>query len=453
MDASALAPTARSSVSFRDGLGERTLIVESSSGDILEALWLCPALSTNFAVERALRERVGRLIEFRHAGYARIWRLEGEAGSPAGLSLVSERPRGMRLAEMLQGIEEGRFVYDFQVARSLVGQLVSAVASLHRVGRDVAHGTLGPERLVVTPHAHLVVVEHVLGPALEHLELTRTLLWHDYRVAIPTAAGMPRLDQRADALQIGVVALALILGRRFHQDDFPARLPDLVDEACQPLAGQERPPISRAFGAWLVRALQLDLRHSFQSAIEAHASLDAVLQDETRPVAVRYVPAARDDSTAALRVAADEPVADAALHEMTGRRDDPSCFAGLEPGSFRVGAEPALRRLNRAVGRVLVRAAAILVAMIAVVGLAYIAIHRYVPAWLPDHQPTTFTVDSRYPGAEVVVDGQARGRAPTEIAVKPGPHTIELRPAVKAKAPQPLAAIPPGTSAKTVAQK
>jgi len=451
MDVSIAVPPARAPVSFRDGLGERSPIVESSSGDILEALRLGPALSSNFAVERSLRERVGRLIEFRHASYARIWRVEGEAGSPAGLSLVSERPRGMRLAEMLQGIEEGRFIHDFQAARSLVGQLVSAVASLHRLGRDVAHGTLGPERLVVTPHAQLVVVEHVLGPALEHLDLTRTLLWHDYRVAIPSAAGMPRLDQRADTLQIGVVALALILGRRLREDDFPARLPDLVDEACEPFTGQERPAVSRALGAWLVRALQFDLRHSFQSAIEAHASLDEVLQDEMRPVTVRYVPVAPPASATALADAADSLAGDAVLHETTGRHGEPGRFAGLAPGSFRVAAKPTLSRMGRAVGRVLARAAAILVAVTAVVGLAYIAIHRYRPAWLPDHQPTTFTVESRYPGAEVVVDGKTQGRAPAEIALKPGPHTIELRPAAKARAPQ--AAAPLGTSTRTTARK
>jgi hypothetical protein len=131
-------------VSFRDGLGDRTSIVESTSGDTLEALRLCPALSANFAVERALRERVGRLIEFRHAHYARIWRVEGEAGSPVGLSLVSERPRGMRLAEMIQGIEERQFAYDFQVARSLIEQLVSAVPAFTWSGMTSPTGRSDP---------------------------------------------------------------------------------------------------------------------------------------------------------------------------------------------------------------------------------------------------------------------------------------------------------------------
>ncbi len=439
-------PPVREGVTFRDGLGDRTAIVESSSGDTIEALWLCPALATNFAVERSLRERVGRLLEFRHASYARIWRVDGEAGSPAGLSLVSERPRGMRLAEMLQGIEEGRYAHDFQVARSLIEQLVSAIASLHRVGRDVAHGTIGPERLVVTPHGQLVIAEHVLGPALEHLDLTRGRLWQDYRVAIPAAAGMPRLDQRSDTLQIGVVALALLLGRRLGENEYPARLGELIDEVSQPAEGSERPPISRAFGSWLVRVLQLDLRHSFQSAIEAHASLDAAIHDDERPApAVRLVAAPVRTAPPALGDVAHEPAmrdsvvgplaADLAIH-----REEPAQFGGLEPGRFGRAPEVALDRMARGTMRVLLRAAAVVVAVTAAVGLGYIAIHHYAPTWLADHQPTVLTFGSQYAGAEIVVDGTPRGRAPAEIQVAPGPHTIELRPAAKQKAAQPTPA-------------
>jgi hypothetical protein len=439
MDTVQVTETARGRVSFQDGLGERAAIVESTSGDTIEALRLSAALSANFAVERALRERVGRLVEFRHANYARIWRVEGEAGSPAGLSLVSERPRGMRLAEMLQGISDGRYAYDFQVARSLIEQLVSATASLHLVGRDVAHGTLGPERLVVTPHAHLVVVEQVLGPALEHLDLTRTRLWHEYRVAIPSAAGMPRLDQRSDMLQIGTVTLALLLGRLLREEEFPAKLADLVDEVCQPAADGSRPPLSRAFGAWLVRVLQLDLRHSFQSAIEAKASLEAALLDEVRPGAVRLVAAPARLAPAAPEAATPAPDVRIVQPDPASRREEGAHFGGLDRARFGAASESAFRKLGRTASYLLTRAAAVLVAVTAALGLAYVAIHRYAPTWLADHQPIVLTFGAQYAGAEVVVDGKLQGRAPAEITVEPGPHTIELRPPAKPKAAQPPA--------------
>jgi hypothetical protein len=436
MDTDAAAPHTPNKISFRDGLGERSSIVESTSGDTLEAMRLCPALSANFAVERALRERVGRLIEFRHNQYARIWRVEGEAGSPAGLYLVSERPRGMRLAEMIEGIERGHFAYDFQVARSLIEQLVSAIASLHMVGHDVAHGTLGPERLIVTPHAGLVIVEHVLGPALEHLELTRTRLWQDYRVPIPVAAGMPRLDQRADTLQIGVVTLALLLGRRLSDDDFPGRVEDLLDEACQPAPGIGRQPVSRAFGAWLVRVLQLDVRHSFHSAIEARAALEAALREDTGPTAVRLV-AAPSLAPASAGSAPFEAAPEVVHQEEVGAHEEAATFWGLDHGSFRAGRASVLARMGRAARHVVLRAAAVLVCVTAVLGLAYFAIDRYAPAWLADHQPTVLTFGSQYAGTEVVIDGRSRGRAPMEVSVTPGPHTVELRSTAKPKTVQP----------------
>jgi hypothetical protein len=88
-----------------------------------------------------------------------------------------------------------------------------------------------------------------------------------------------------------------------------------------------------------------------------------------------------------------------------------------------------------------------------VLGLAYIAIHRYAPTWLADHQPTVLTFGSEHAGAEVVIDGESRGRAPAEIPVNPGPHTIELRPVAKGKAPQPAAAVPNGTTARQTTRK
>jgi hypothetical protein len=438
MATAAAATHAPSQPSFHDGLGERTSIVESASGDMLEALRLCPALSTNFAAERALRQRVGRLVEFRHHQYARIWRVEGEAGSPAGLSLVSERPRGMRLAEMLEGIERGNFDYDFQVARSLVEQLTSAIASLHMVGHDVAHGTIGPERLIVTPHAGLVIVEHVLGPALEHLELTRARLWQDYRVAVPVAAGMPRLDQRADTLQIGVVTLALLLGRRLSDDDFPGRVEDLVDEACQAAPGTGRQPVSRAFGAWLVRVLQLDVRHSFQSAVETRTALDAALRDDARPAAVRLV-AAPSLVPAAPGPAPGKAAPEIVHQEEVGAHEEPATFWGVEGRNSRSHRASAV---TGAIRHVLLRAAAVLVAVTAVLGLAYFAIDRYAPSWLADHEPTVLTFGSQYAGTEIIIDGQFRGRAPMDVAVTPGPHTVELRSAPRQKTSPPPAAAP-----------
>lgn len=441
-------------VSFVDGLGERVAIVESAAGDILEALQFADELSASGGFEQALRDRVARLADFRHQNYARIWRVEGGAGTGTALALVTERPRAMRLADMLEALEEGRSRYDYHAMRSLIEQIVSAVASLHLVGPDVAHGTLGPERLMVTPHGQLVVVEHVLGPALEHLELNRAQLWRDYRVAIPPAAGVPRFDQRADALQIGMLALALMLGRRLREEEFPGQLAELVDLACRGEAGEGRRPLSRAFGVWMIRALQFDVRHSFQSARDAKAGLDSVLQDEPRSGAFR-VPAVPSPSPVAVAPLAARttlvevsppPRIDSPPRVESPRVRDPglTLLAGLDRDGFSFGdlaaswghkvgvvAGTLWRPIEIAaqVASALWRPVIVVASVALVVGVASLAIPRYADLHIFGLNESQLTIDSRFTGAEVWIDGQPHGRAPTTITLTPGPHTIELRPA------------------------
>ena len=45
-------------------------------------------------------------------------------------------------------------------------------SSRSQQGDGVAHGVLTPDRIVVTPEGNLVIIEHVLGPAVESLDLS-----------------------------------------------------------------------------------------------------------------------------------------------------------------------------------------------------------------------------------------------------------------------------------------
>ena len=48
---------------------------------------------------------------------------------------------------------------------------------------------------------------------------------------MPPSAGLPRFDHRADVTGLGLVALALVLGRPLHTAEFPNQLTTLVNEA------------------------------------------------------------------------------------------------------------------------------------------------------------------------------------------------------------------------------
>ena len=170
---------------FCDGLGERRHITDPSGKDTLELLCLRSELSAVPSFEFALRERVSRLANFRHPQFGRARGVERLTDVESTLAVVSERASGVRLSDLLAATEQRRLGLDITAALCLIRQLVPAIAALHESARDVAHGSIGPERLVVTPDGQLMIVEYVLGAALEQLRYPRERYWTALRVALP----------------------------------------------------------------------------------------------------------------------------------------------------------------------------------------------------------------------------------------------------------------------------
>jgi serine/threonine protein kinase len=291
---------------FGDGLGDRTVTADGATGELLQILHIKPSLTAVPSFEFALRERSARLANFRHASYARVRRIDRTmAGGPA-LAIVSDHIEGTRLSELLRVAQERRLPLDINAALCLIRQLVPAVALLHENARDAAHGLIAPERLVVTPQGRLVIVEHVLGAAVEQLQYGRDRLWYDFRVGMPATAGLPRFDHRSDVAGIGLVALALVLGRPIARDEYPYHVAALLDETiARSSPGPDQPPLSTAMRGWISRALQLEVRRAFSSASEAASALEDVLASEglyvAAPVALetflsRYASALLDPS-------------------------------------------------------------------------------------------------------------------------------------------------------------
>ena len=135
-----------------------------------------------------LRERVSRLANFRHAYYSRVRRVD-RLDNGSTLGIVSETPHGARLSRILEVASACQIDLDVNAALCLVRQLVPAIAMLHQNARDVSHGALAPERIIVTSNARVVIVEYVLGAAIEQLAYSRERLWRDLRIAVPSGAG------------------------------------------------------------------------------------------------------------------------------------------------------------------------------------------------------------------------------------------------------------------------
>ena len=245
---------------FVDGLGERRVTVDIR-GERLDVLRLRAALGGIPSFESALRERAGRIAAFRHESFSRVRAIEIE--KPTGtLVVVSDHVRGVRLSTLLAAAEKRSVPVDLPAAFRLIRQLVEAASAWREQLPDLSHGAIGPDRIVITPDGRLIVVEPVLGSALEQLRYPRQRYWEELGVPLP-ATFASSINARADVLQVGVVALALMRGRRLNAadgfDEIPAALADRL-----PLA----------IRLWLSRALQLEPVGSFTSVLDARAALD-----------------------------------------------------------------------------------------------------------------------------------------------------------------------------------
>ena len=425
---------------FSDGIGDRVVSTDPTTGDLVQVLRINPALTAVPSFEFALRERVARLANFRHVYFARVRRVDRAPGYPTALSLVSDHIEGTRLSDILRVAEERRLQLDINAALCLIRQLVPAVALLHENARDAAHGLIAPERLIVTPQGRLIIAEHVCGAAVEQMQYGRERLWHELRVAMPPSAGIPRFDQRGDVAGIGVVALSLILGRPLRDDEYPRGVGDLLNSALERTALGEEQPLTPPLRSWLARALQVDVRRAFASAPEALAAFDELTADGSMyvaaPVALetflsRFTSALLVPTppapvllapVPAIEVTAPEPPPLSALPDVTELLAEPL----PDPLIQALAPPPAPSKKKKvrlpAPPRKWMAAAAVVV-ILATAGVAGFKKMSHSPA----PALSTLSVQSNPTGVPVFVDGVERGVTPARITLAPGPHILELR--------------------------
>jgi serine/threonine protein kinase len=419
-------------VAFRDGLGDRRLSKDSAGADV-ETLYLRRELGIVSSFEFGVRERADRLSGFRHAYYGRVRGVERTNDPDQALTISSDAIQGTRLSTLLDTAHHRRLPVNIDVALYLIRQLVPAVTILHESAQDAAHGALGPERLIVTPNGRLVIVEYVLGSGLEQLLFSRERYWTELRVALPRTAGLPRFDHSADVTQIGVVALSLILGRTLRDDEYPARIGEMVSSATAVSAQGGAEPLPLGLQGWLNRALQLDSRHSFPSAIEARTELEKVLADcgcEASPESLEKFLAQYHASDRKAVVSSASPEIkrpterSPAAAQTPEDRPDAACsdVPDLTTQVYRPpNTHPPLR------GRLATAAAAVVVVLAVLVGAALVGAPR-----LLSHDPLpivsgTLAVTTNPAGAETLVDGVRRGTTPLTLTLPAGSHKVELR--------------------------
>lgn len=297
---------------FRDRFGER-VVVPQPSGALLEYLHFADPIAGAPFFAQALKDRVARLSTFSHQSYCRVRRLQPVPEREGRPALVSVHVPGRRLAELLQTSARAGIRPATVGALAAARQAMAAVALLHDFAPDGFHGALGPERLVLPGEGRVVVAEHVLGlvvnEAAKAWGVSRT--WVDLGVATCAEPGRAGDGRRNDVLQLGLVVLAMLLGRPIGPEEYPNEIGWLLQQATETALDGTRASLGFDLRDWLERMLSPEPDAAYASLLDAQKALAKFSADE------RYKPspAAWDSfvsvcEAAALRMAA--PVVEAA---------------------------------------------------------------------------------------------------------------------------------------------
>lgn len=246
--------------SFADAFGHRQLVFDPTAGASLEVLKFSELFSKSPEFETALRERTDALKHIHHPSLGTVHRVErdGEA-----LLLLSKHTPGRRVVELQAKAQGAPF------ALELIRLVTPLLATLEKAGPGMSHGAISADRIVVTRDGRLVVVEHVLGSAINAMKLSRPQLASIGLIVPPSLPGtepsQPVVDSRADIAQLAFLALSLLLGRPLSATDYPDKVSGLLDEFVMTASS---PMLAARMRSWLERSMQLSPK-SFASAAEA----------------------------------------------------------------------------------------------------------------------------------------------------------------------------------------
>jgi hypothetical protein len=254
----------------QDGFGARRVVSDSRLGRV-ERLDLAPALSTSVS-EQAIRARAAYLTSVADTPLGRVLRIDRRGDA---LSVLSASPDGVPLSDLLAALEFKTVTLSGDELLELAASVVTAVATMHERLPSLAHGALTPAHIVLQRDGSTILTGAVYGDALQALQRNREHLWREFGVALPTAASLPRFDQRGDVTQLGAVVLAISRGRSLRRDEYPRGMNELVMSATV----SANPVVDSKLRTWLQDTLLLHSRMVFASGVEAARAFGEILPD------------------------------------------------------------------------------------------------------------------------------------------------------------------------------
>jgi hypothetical protein len=157
-------------------------------------------------------------------------------------------------------------------ALECIRRIAPLLATLADASGTYAHGALTLDRIVASRDGRLVIVEHPLGAGIEALGWPVARLRSELKLLLPDSGTPVELDSRIDPIQLGLLALSVLLGRRIDASEYPANVSKLLDESTD-AKNDER------LRAWISRALQVGPR-PLETARDVFLSLGELATDK-----------------------------------------------------------------------------------------------------------------------------------------------------------------------------
>jgi hypothetical protein len=414
---------------FHDGLGDRVVLRDAAGKPSQESLLVRPELCAVPSFEFSLNQRLTQLEQFDHPAFLRVRKLVRVSGHLPRLSLVGDYAPGTRLSEVLAGMDHTSTPAPLGGVLFVAREILDAINALHRQGTDISHGALAPERVLINDRVR--VTDYVLGSAIEQLRFTPERYWKELRVALPASAGAIRVDRRADVAQIGMIALALFVGRPLRENEHIGNVGELVPALSLP----------EGLKTWLLRMLHLDPRRSYVSVADASKGLDdAITESGVQPVPFVLsslgIRTQRPVAPMPIRLPQPKAVAPVPAIKKTATRakQDPWNAHDVDDRRFGAPAYGAATESGKSrwFGKRVKMVLKIGLLGAALAGAFTAAQFVPAPAMLFSHTGT-LVVESNPAGAIVRVDGQDQGQTPLTLELKSGKHEVELRDGGKAR--------------------
>jgi hypothetical protein len=422
---------------FRDGLGDRLILRDAQGRPAQECLLIRSELASIPAFDFALNERLWLVEKFDHPAFLTVRNISRENGRLTSIGLIHDLTGGTRLSDVLakaassgQPISAGATVF-------VLKEVLNGLAELHRQSGDLAHGAVGPERIVLAD-GKVRIADYVLGPAIEQLRFTTERYWKELRVAVPSAAGGARLDRRVDVVQAALMAVAMFASRPLRDTEHLGGIGDVLMSISVP----------QPIRSWLLRALHMDPRRVFVHAGEASQALTEAMKEsalrpapgdldlqQSRSLRIASVPAAKPVTVAPavkpmpaiIAVKPGPPVAPVVKsspaptqkrHVWQAHDVDPRTYS---PQGATVAAE-GRRRNNTFIRKFLIIAGGVALLTGAFSAAQFIP----APEWMFS-QTGTLVIESNPQGVKVSVNGKPQGVTPMTLKVESGIHQVEMQ--------------------------